>query len=100
MRYASLGMCGLFLLFRLKTGNIPLDDLPFEENACKTRDHGGTLGRKKSVQNKQKKERKLFQIKLEIEDKVASIESDIEKGKIIVMNLKLKYIILFQAILK
>ena len=74
-----------FLLFRLKTGNIPPDDLPFEENACKTKDHGGTLGRKKSEQksNKPKKEIKLFPIKRKIEDKVALIESDIEKGKII-----------------
>ena len=72
-----------FLLFRLKTGNIPPDDLPFEENACKTKDHGGTLGRKKSEQklNKQKKETKLFPIKRKLEDKVALIESDIEKGK-------------------
>jgi hypothetical protein len=72
------------------SGNMPPEDLPFEENVCKTRDHGGTLGRKKPEQksNKQKKVRKQIQIKREIENKVDSIESDIEKGKMIVMNFK------------
>jgi hypothetical protein len=74
-----------FLLFRLKTGNIPPDDLPFEETPFKMKEKCATLGRRKSEQkwNKQKKETELFPKKRNIEDNVASIESDIEKGKII-----------------
>ena len=61
------------------TGNIPPDDFPFEESPFKTREKGGTLGRKKSDQ---KKDAKLIPKKREIECKIAFIESDIEKGKI------------------
>ena len=68
-----------FLLFRLKTGNIPPDDLPFEETPFKTREKGGTLMKKKS---EKKDDTELFPKKRKIEDKIALIESDIEKGKI------------------
>ena len=67
-----------FPLFRLKTGNIPPDDFPFEESPFKTREKVGTLWRKKSDQ---KKDAKLFPKKREIEGKIAFIESEIEKGK-------------------
>ena len=68
-----------FLLFRLKTGNIPPDDLPFEETPFKTRKKGGTHMKKKS---EKKDDTELFPKKRKIEDKIALIESDIEKGKI------------------
>ena len=76
-----------FLLFRLKTGNIPPNDLPFEETHFKVKEKGETLARKKS---EQKKDVNLFPKKREIEDKIALIESDIEKGKIKHLNLYLK----------
>ena len=82
--HALLGNVVYFLLFRLKTGNVPPDDLPFEETPIKTKEKGGTIGRKKS---EQKKDAKLFPKKQEIEDKIAFIESDIEKGKTTHINL-------------
>ena len=81
---------------------MPPDDLIFEENTCNTGDRGGTLGRKKAEQktDKQKKERKLYQIKREIEDKVAKIESDIEKGRLITKMFESKCLFILQVILK
>ena len=69
-------------LFRLKTGNIPPDDLPFEETPDKRNRTIETLGRKKSEQklNNQKEEIDLFQQKRETEEKIELMESDIKKG--------------------
>ena len=66
-------------MFRLKTGNIPPDDLPFEETPFKTRKNCGTLMKNKS---EKKNATELFPKKRKIEDKIALIESDIEKGKV------------------
>ena len=69
-------------MFRLKTGNIPPDDLPFEETPDKKNRNIETLARNKSEQkfNDQKKEIDLFQQKRETEERMALIESDIKKG--------------------
>ena len=74
--------CTLYSLFRLKTGNNPPDDLPFEENPDKKNKSIETLGRKKSEQklNNQKKDIDLFQRKRETEEKILSMECDIKKG--------------------
>ena len=69
-------------MFRLKTGNIPPDDLPFEEDPDKKNKSMETLGRKKSEQklNNQKKDIDLFQKKRETEEKIESMECHIKKG--------------------
>ena len=71
-------------MYRLKTGNIPPDDLPFEETPDKRNRtiEIETLGRKKSEQklNNQREEIDLFQQKRETEEKIELMESDIKKG--------------------
>ena len=69
-------------MFRLKTGNIPPDDLPFEETPDKKNRNIETLARNKSEQKliDEKKEIDLFQQKRETEERMALIESDIKKG--------------------
>merc|ERR1712013_324531 len=70
------------LVDRLKTGNIPPVDLPFEETPDKKNKSIETLGRRKSEQklNNQKKEIDLFQRKRETEEKILAMENDIKKG--------------------
>ena len=71
-------VCVTYLsLSRLKTGNIPPDDLPFEETPCRTKEIIGTLPRKRS---EQKKESDLFPKKKETEEKIFLTESEIQKG--------------------
>ena len=74
-----------FLLFRLKTGNIPPDDLPFEETPYKSVATFGTLGRKKSklLFNDFQGEENLFPKKCQITENINLVESKINKGNMI-----------------
>ena len=65
-------------MFRLRTGNIPPDDLPLQEINLETKEQSRTLGRKKVEQNR---DINLFPKKRGIEDKIAMTESHIKKGK-------------------
>ena len=69
-------------MFRLKTGNNPPDDLPFEENSSKTGARFGTLGKKKSKLKiqEQKENSQPFPRKRQIEENIELIEFEIEKG--------------------
>ena len=77
----------VLVLSRLKTGNVPPHDLPFEEIPCKTGAKFGTLGRKKSKLMLNKlPEPNLFLIKREIEHRIDLIEFDIDKGTYIFLT--------------
>merc|ERR1719483_1207828 len=68
------------LIDRLKTGNNPPDDMPFEESSSKTGVRFGTLGKKKSkikIQE-QKENSQPFPRKRQIEENIDSIEFEIE----------------------
>ena len=69
-------------MFRLKTGNIPPDDLPFEETPVKSEATFGTLGRKKYKLklNEIQEEENLFPTKCQITENINLVESKINKG--------------------
>ena len=71
-----------FLLFRLKTGNVPPDDFPFEETPYKSVATFGTLGRKKSklLFNDFREEENIFPKKCQITENINLVESKIKKG--------------------
>jgi hypothetical protein len=74
-----------FLLFRLKTGNMPPEDLPFEETQNKTVATFGTLGRKKSKSLFEdfQEEENIFPKKCQITENINLLESKINNGNMI-----------------
>ena len=77
-----------FLLFRLKTGNVPPHDLSFEDIPGEFRAKYGTLVRTKSKPklNKPEENKHLFPRKRDIEERIKWIESDIIKGILCPVN--------------
>ena len=74
-----------FLLFRFKTGNIPPEDLPFEETPLKSETTFGTLGRKnyKLKLNEVQEEENLNPTKCQITENINLVESKINEGNMI-----------------
>ena len=64
-----------FLLFRLKTGNVPPDDFPFEETPYKSKS--------KLLFNDFREEENIFPKKCQITENINLLESKINKGNII-----------------
>ena len=73
---------------KLKTGDEPPRDLPFEDIPNGLEMKSGTLGRKKSKAklNKSAEENTLFSKKRELEKQVEDMEVEIEKGRFYILN--------------